>query len=298
MPTATVEEKVWDDDLGDYKVRFVNKTRASGFSVPVIGHAHPVPTEPEEAVKARQPHINQRILKRLQQLMDERPVWLRYALLAQFNDSDRYEIESNKAYIPSVAFTYGAGPFWKTMVRYGYDPSRERDAHQYQRVFVYLDVKRGKNSVLNDLDDDDDERRTGGAFWWEREAEKRVQQGLREPLDITKSYIFDGQILHQNKPDYLMCDIHDPFIKRFIYDPTSLADDCNPVTGWYRPISFELIKALLRIRYQYLRDKHRKIDDRGLCAEIEDAYEKAMNGEEEEDAATATIHKLAMKRKV
>lgn len=288
---------MWDDDLGDYKVRLVNKTRASGFSVPVIGHGHPVPTEPEAAVKARHPHINGEILKKLQDLMDRRPVWLRYALLAHFSDADRYEIESNKAYIPSVAFTYGAGPFWKTMVRYGYDPCKDREAHIYQRVFVYLDVKRGKNNVLNDLEDEDDERR-GGAFWWENEAEKRVQAGLRPPLDSTRSYIFDGEILHQNKPDYLMCDIHDPLIARFIHDPTSLADDCNPVTGWYRPISFEAIKALLRIRYQHLRDKHRKVDDRGVCAEVEEVYEKAMNGEEDEDTATAAIHKLAMKRKV
>lgn len=37
---------------------------------------------------------------------------------------------SNKLYLPSVAFTYGAGPYWKCLVRYGYDPTTERDAHK------------------------------------------------------------------------------------------------------------------------------------------------------------------------
>lgn len=91
----------------------------------------------------------------------------------------------NKLYLPAVAFTYGAGPYWKTLVRYGYDATTNPEAHKYQRIYVYLDVKRGRNNVLNmavDPDDDDESKRP--SFWWEHEQDARIAQGLRPPLDM------------------------------------------------------------------------------------------------------------------
>ena len=35
----------------------------------------------------------------------------------------------DKAYIPAVSYTIDTGPFWKCLVRYGYDPVREKDAY-------------------------------------------------------------------------------------------------------------------------------------------------------------------------
>jgi general transcription factor 3C polypeptide 5 (transcription factor C subunit 1) len=142
MNAQTVEEKVWDEEAGVYKSRYVNKSRVSGWAVPVIGHGHPVPTEPDASVREMIPKLEERIVRRLRELMDERPVWQRYALLAQFSDADRYEIErlvaypwvllttSNKVYLPATGFTYGAGPYWKCIVRYGYDPCSTPDAHK------------------------------------------------------------------------------------------------------------------------------------------------------------------------
>lgn len=37
---------------------------------------------------------------------------------------------SNKLYLPSVAFTYGAGPYWKCLVKYGYDAAANPEAHK------------------------------------------------------------------------------------------------------------------------------------------------------------------------
>lgn len=75
-----------------------------------IGSSHPVPTQPEDGIRQHIPKLDKRIFGRLQevgrgvdgargmmsdttQLLNERPVWMRYSLLAQFSDADRYEIE-------------------------------------------------------------------------------------------------------------------------------------------------------------------------------------------------------------
>ncbi len=92
MSANTVEEEVWDDDAQETKKRFVNRSRAQGWSVPAVGHGHPVPTEPEQSVRERMDRLDQRILGRLRELFEARPIWLRYALLTNFDEKDRYEI--------------------------------------------------------------------------------------------------------------------------------------------------------------------------------------------------------------
>lgn len=100
---------------------------------------------------------------------------------------------------------------------------------RYQRVFVYLDVKRGRNNVLNtstaDMEDDDDPKRK--PFWWEHEQERRIAEGLRPPLDPGKVHIFNGELLHQNKSDYQLLDITDPEITDYIWDPVNRWSHCD-----------------------------------------------------------------------
>lgn len=115
-------------------------------------------------------------------------------------------------------------------------------------------------------------------------------------LTSSKVYIFDGEVIHRNKPDYQLVDITDPYIARYINDPQSLGDTCEPHSGWYRPLAFELIKALLRVRYAHLRDKGEPVDGDDACAEIVDAYDKAVDGDDK-DGAEAFIRRLAAGRR-
>ncbi|TXT07262.1 hypothetical protein VHUM_03432 [Vanrija humicola] len=292
-----VVERIWDDELGAYKDRLVNKSRKTGWAMITIGSSHPVPTQPEEGIRQHMPKLDQKILKKLQDLLDERPVWMRYSLLAQFSDAERYEIESNKMYLPAVAFTYGAGPFWKTMVRWGYDPCSDPAAHKYQRVYIYLDVKRGRNNVLNaPAEDVDEEEAKRPSFWWETEQDRRIAEGLRPPMDKAKSYLFDGQLLHRNKPDYQLIDIHDPIIEPFIYDPMGLHDTCDPHSGWYRRSTFELIKMLLRVRYMYLRDTNEPAPESSYRDVIE-AFENAVNEGQDPEAIEGLMRRMGAIRR-
>lgn len=40
----------------------------------------------------------------------------------------------------------------------------------------------------------------------------------------SREYIFDGQELHLDRPDYQLCDITDPLIVKFIEDPANLSE--------------------------------------------------------------------------
>jgi len=43
----------------------------------------------------------------------------------------------------------------------------------------------------------------------------------------SRDHIFDGKILNRDKPDYQLCDIEDPLIKRYIYDERLIHDHCD-----------------------------------------------------------------------
>lgn len=42
-----------------------------------------------------------------------------------------------------------------------------------------------------------------------------------------KVHIFNGQELHRDKPEYQLCDIYDPLVRKYIDDPVCLKQDCK-----------------------------------------------------------------------
>jgi general transcription factor 3C polypeptide 5 (transcription factor C subunit 1) len=46
-------------------------------------------------------------------------------------------------------------------------------------------------------------------------------------LTDRRDHIFDGEILHRDKPDYQLCDIEDSLIKRYINDLRLITDTCT-----------------------------------------------------------------------
>lgn len=74
MSANTVEEEVWDDDAQETKKRYVNRSRAQGWSVPAIGHGHAVPSEPDKGVLDRIDRLDKGILARLREVRAGRQV--------------------------------------------------------------------------------------------------------------------------------------------------------------------------------------------------------------------------------
>ena len=143
----------------------------------------------------------------------------------------------------TVSYIIGAGPFWKCFVRYGYDPVANEEARQYQRIYFYLRVERVKaQDGVETLDveegpEDEEEEQVldkGGMTLnkqyqqkWEAKQRERVAKGERGPLDPARGHFFDGKELHADRPDYQMCDIVDPLIRKYINDPALYADTCD-----------------------------------------------------------------------
>ncbi|KAL7424034.1 tau 95 subunit of transcription factor TFIIIC [Cryptotrichosporon argae] len=253
-----IEYKV-DHVTGEARKRYFNKQRPQPTAPEQLRHDQgPVPTNPKREVQERLGALDEGVLARIGELFDQRPVWLREALVAQLSDDDRTKIAMEKAYISAHSYGFSGGPFQKTSIRLGYDPRLSREAHLYQRFFFYGPVKRARNEYLVHYDEDEDDFGDQGKDGWDEQVAALVAAGKRPPPDPKLGHIFDGQMLHRDHRDFILCDITDPQIVKYIYDEQSLCPESeyDIAAGWYKPISLDLIRTLLKSKYFYIRDHH------------------------------------------
>ncbi|EIW69414.1 hypothetical protein TREMEDRAFT_68676 [Tremella mesenterica DSM 1558] len=269
-PQVGVED--WEDEkTGQIRKRYVNKARYVALGTESISHVHKpeeVPTGPPAKVKTRMAKLDLQVLKKLKELFDERPVWTRAALLAQLNIEETTKVNREKAYLSSVAYTFGTGPYWKCLVRYGYDPVAIPEARMYQRIWFYVSPARSRG-MHRDEAEEEAEGQVGAQTKqeWEAEQLELIEQGKRPPIDRTRPHIFDGQVLNRHRPDYQLCDIEDPLIRRYINKQSAWMDKCDPRDGWYATQTMDIIKAL--VRHKFIRIRKTGLSPSAAeCAEI------------------------------
>lgn len=174
-------------------------------------------------------------------------------------------MNSEKTYLAAVCYTFGAGPYWKCYARLGYDPVYEPSAYmcvpillqqwwsltsRYQRIYFYITVQRAKVTMLRaqsvESADEEEEEETKDGGWWLAEQERRVAAGERGPVDRTyvqphaapfsmgikltgcrKAHMFDGHEINRSKPDFQLCDISDPLLRKYIDNPNLRNDTCD-----------------------------------------------------------------------
>ncbi|ORX39968.1 RNA polymerase III transcription factor IIIC subunit-domain-containing protein [Kockovaella imperatae] len=290
--TQAYVEDYEDKRTGETKQRYVNRARHVAYTIPIIGHnSKNVPKEPVKGLMDKLKKADQRIMEKMRNLLAERPVWLRHVLLRQFSEADRRVIILSKAYFPAFVYTFGAGPFWKCLVRYGYDPRHHVEARLYQRIYFYLNVTRigPRGHAYHSPPPDDDDEEDGGKAktgsnittqaerksQWEAQQERLIAEGKRPPFDPDQDYIFDGKILQRDVPDFQLCDITDPLIRKYIDDPALVGDKCAAHDGWYKPAAYALIKALTRIKFTHIRDNDEPAPD-SICFQAIEDFEAAM----------------------
>ncbi|WVW82999.1 hypothetical protein I302_105015 [Kwoniella bestiolae CBS 10118] len=278
VPNQVVSEPFFDRRTQTWKRRYVNKARVAGVGPINVPHDHKlgdVPREPTMQVKNKLGELDAGLLKKLKDLFEERPVWMRYALFARFDVNERKELQRVKAYIPTVSYIMGTGPFWKCLVRFGYDPCGDRESYKYQRIFFYPNKKTVKTPINVDPLDSEEENEgvneTKQKGWWVEKQEQLIEQGERPPLDMTEAHIFNGRYLNRERGDYQFIDITDPLIARYINDVDKLNNKCSLQTGWYPPSLFRLIKNLIRTKYMYVWENHYPAPD-NLCEGFIEEY--------------------------
>ncbi|GAA5883740.1 hypothetical protein JCM1840_002242 [Sporobolomyces johnsonii] len=118
--------------------RLVNSTRYKTRTMQSIMFVQErVPTEPEatflKEVGRTEPN---EVEARMLELLEERPVWTRLALNNQLTPEELKYVNNNKSVWPMIGYTFSDGPFRDLVVRFGYDPRKDREARFYQHIVL------------------------------------------------------------------------------------------------------------------------------------------------------------------
>ncbi|KAF8916834.1 RNA polymerase III transcription factor IIIC subunit-domain-containing protein [Mucidula mucida] len=247
--TASVASITVDEETGEEKKRLINRMRWKGYGPATISFTDAtVPTKPPAVVESARDQVDEKLVKRLEERFDERPVWTRMSLFNQFAQGEAREIHNSKIILPLVCYVFQDGPWRDTLVKFGYDPRKINEARLYQRLyFRNANHPIARPSVTT------------------RRQDRSTTNVLLDPTagegDRKTSHIFDGKTLTKETAAFQLCDISDPMLKGMIEDESDLRETCDERDGWYTTYAFERIKGVLRHKFFSLLQGHVAPDD-------------------------------------
>ncbi|RPD61992.1 hypothetical protein L226DRAFT_463601 [Lentinus tigrinus ALCF2SS1-7] len=242
--TASVETIVVDDETGIEQKRLINRMRWKGFGPISVSYAEKnVPDKPSAAVEEQRGQADKKILKRLEELFQERPIWTRAAIFNQFQPLEVRDIVNSKYLLPLVSYVFEDGPWRDTYVRLGYDPRQDPEARFYQRLYF----RNVNHPILRP-----------SVMTRRQEQRNESAEARFSGMDERRSHIFDGETITSETAAFQLCDITDEMLKEMIEadDEDSLRDACNERDGWYTTSALERIKSVLRLKFFSLLEGH------------------------------------------
>ncbi|PPQ95004.1 hypothetical protein CVT25_000241 [Psilocybe cyanescens] len=247
--TASMVSTTVDEETGEEKKRMINRMRWKGYGpASIMFSEDKVPKSPPKAVEEGRDQINENILKKLEALFVERPVWTRMSLFNQFSAAESRDILNSKILLPLCCYVFQDGPWRDTLVRFSYDPRKDPSSRFYQRLYF-----RNANHPIS--------RPSVTTRRHERMTSSEQFRAQDTDTERRNSHIFDGQTLTKETAAFQLCDIVDPMLKEMIEDPDALRDTCDERDGWYTTHAFEQIKTVLRHKFFSLLEGHPATDN-------------------------------------
>ncbi|KAF8901692.1 RNA polymerase III transcription factor IIIC subunit-domain-containing protein [Gymnopilus junonius] len=247
--TASMETTVVDEETGQERKRMINRMRWKGYGPACIMFSdNHVPDRPPQAVEQGRSEVNENILKKIEALFQERPVWTRMSLFNQFSAGEARDILNSKLLLPLCCYVFQDGPWRDTLVRFSYDPRKDPSSRFFQRLYF-----RNANHPIS--------RPSVTTRRHDRVSSIDHLRGLEKETERRNSHVFDGQTLTKETAAFQLCDITDPMLKEMIEDPDALREACDERDGWYTSHAFEQIKTVLRHKFFSLLEGYPPTDD-------------------------------------
>ncbi|KAJ3847681.1 RNA polymerase III transcription factor IIIC subunit-domain-containing protein [Lentinula lateritia] len=250
-PASIVSTVVNEETGEEKKKRLINRMRWKGYGPATIAFSDPTaPDKPPTNVEAVREQVDKNILKKLDELFAQRPVWTRASLFNQTSATIAKEIHNSKVILPLVCYVFHDGPWRDTLVKLGYDPRKDPEGRFYQRLYF-----RNANHPINRpsvVTRRQERATTAAAATITTDPEKE---------EARTSHMFDGVNLTKETAAFQLCDITDVMLKEMIEDPDDVRDACDERDGWYSTHALERIKAVLRLKFFSLLDGRPATDE-------------------------------------
>ncbi|KAI8818977.1 RNA polymerase III transcription factor IIIC subunit-domain-containing protein [Fimicolochytrium jonesii] len=201
-----------------------------------------VPTKPPKTASLA--GIPAEALTLMQQLFEQRPCWTRLAITNNLPARYRPLI---KKLLPLYAYSYMAGPWRDTWLRYGYDPWNDKEARFSQIIDLrFMKPTKAASSLRA--------KRLIGVMEPSHLVVKRTLGPTAQDLAADRAeddppapdtHIFDG-IRTRDTGTFTLNDITDPDIIPLINTTRRLRSRCHDRDGWFRKGHIDLIRDLMK----------------------------------------------------
>lgn len=197
-----------------------------------------LPPDLEEVPQGRPDHIPltspdgvqlPRAVKLLEELLETRPlVTKRVAMNSLPGISDSIFKEASQY----VGYSFSAGPWRDTLIKYGIDPRKDKKYRFYQTLMFKVD----KLEVFKSLGS----------------APSQWARAERHRTDSPTSHMFDGKSFTTNGKIWQICDVTDPVLHG-IFQTENIRTECDVHrTGWFHNGTISKARAIMRDKMKLL----------------------------------------------
>ncbi|KXT00351.1 hypothetical protein AC578_5882 [Pseudocercospora eumusae] len=174
-------------------------------------------------------------VKELQKLLETRPLLTkRVALNSMAPISDTIFKEA----MQYVGYSFKAGPWRDSLIKYGVDPRKDPKCRFYQTLMFQVD-----REAFKDVADEKGKFQASSSSW---------ARPLRHTRDAPESHIFDGKTVTANGKTWQVCDVTDPIVKE-IFDTENIREDCDPFQwGWYHSGTLAKARTIMKDKMRFL----------------------------------------------
>ncbi|TDZ68428.1 Transcription factor tau subunit sfc1 [Colletotrichum trifolii] len=190
---------------------------------------YPIPEGPQTPYDGSDEEVTACIAK-MQEAMDERPIWTRRSLLNKLGSIVR-NANVMKRCVGYVGYQFRGGPWRDAIIKYGVDPRSDPSYRTYQTMI--FNMRKLQAGHIGET--------------WHAIRSLRTEQ--RQPQgDNHESHIFDGKSYWTDGKVWQICDITDPLVsKMFEAAPTRPQVDIYN-SGWYHQGTWAKAKGIMKTK--------------------------------------------------
>jgi general transcription factor 3C polypeptide 5 (transcription factor C subunit 1) len=169
-------------------------------------------------------------IKALGELLEERPLLTRRVAM---NFIPQYSDTVFKEATQWVGYSFRAGPWRDSLIKYGVDPRKDPKYRIYQTLMFQLD-KRSEAAVASANNPDS-------------------SSGTGNPPEGWQNHLFDGKhVRHGGGKTWQICDVTDPLLKT-LFETTAIQTECDVHQfGWFYNGTLCKARAIMRDKMDYL----------------------------------------------
>ena len=222
-----------------------------------------IPARPPSEIPPldQQPPGSSDLVKKLEALFTERPIWTRRAIY--------YHLQGNplltylKWLLGYVGYEFETGPWSSTIIRYGIDPRSDPELRIYQSITLHFDPETSHHRSIPA------KGRRGGT-----RSTKNIQ---RCDQNGVPGYIFTGKTLVTDGKTWQVCDIQDSLL-RIILSTQDIRSECDIEShGWFKNGTWTKAKTVFRYKARVIvhQDSTWTEEDFVLACQMPDEFDSA-----------------------